>query len=122
MHHSPLEITKQKLVLNCRRRRNSDHAFCNIAVFNTIEGLKSCSRNLKLSVFIFELILLLLQAIDLVAVGIGLGNLREVQQSEQTRQNNQHNGIADRTERTLFRAESSRVLIPSITLPPSHGE
>ena len=55
--------------------------------------------------------LLLLQSVDLISESIGFGDLCEVEQSKQTGQNNQHNGVADGAERTRGGAEADCVLV-----------
>ena len=54
--------------------------------------------------------LLLLQIIDLVAIRIGLGDLRQVQKPQQARQYDQHYGVTDRPEPFIGHPEANRVL------------
>lgn len=62
--------------------------------------------------------LLFFEIVYAITERIGLSDLRQIQQSQQTGQDNQHDGIADRADCLLFRLEGRRILIPArITLP-----
>ncbi len=69
-----------------------------------------------------EASLLLLEAIDLVAISIGFSDLSQIQQTEQARQDDQNNSVANRPERPRGGAKADRVLIASLVAGAIHGE
>ena len=71
---------------------------------------------------VLETRLLLLETVNLVAVGISLGHLRQVEQAKQTGQNDQNDGVADRTKRSSLRAKADRVLIAARKAGAIHSQ
>ncbi len=63
---------------------------------------------------ILQSCLLLLQVIDLVAIGIRLRDLCQVHQAEHTRQHNQHYGVTNGAELAVLPAKAYRVLVAPI--------
>ena len=71
---------------------------------------------------VLEAHLLLLQTVNLVAVSIGLGHLRQVEQAEQTGQNDQDDGVTNRTKRSSLGPKADRVLVATRKAGAIHGE
>lgn len=110
------------LVANCRGRRYRHHALGNVAALYPVQRLQACRINLKVVMLALELFLLLLQAVDLIAVGVGLCDLCQIQQSQQTRQHNEDNRIADRAKCTGLCAKAHRILVAARKPVTVHGQ
>lgn len=69
-----------------------------------------------------ELGLLLLESVNLETIGVGLGDLCEVQQTKETREYDKNNGVAHRSEHARLGAEANGVLVTTAVARAIHGE
>lgn len=68
----------ERLVLDSGGGSDGDQALGLGAIFDTVEGLEAGRSHFQVVVLAFEVSLLLLQAVDLVTIRIGFGNLCQV--------------------------------------------
>ena len=113
-----------RLIFGSGAGRDRDHVLGDVAVLNAAHRLQSGRSDFQIIVLALELRLLLLQAVDLIAVGIRLRHLRQIEQTEQTSQHNQRDGIADGAQRASLspRLIADRILVAARETRAVHGQ
>ncbi len=107
-----------KLILYDAGRRNADELLGRIAIFDTLLRLQTGRVDRQLIMFFAQTCLSVLEIIDLVAIGVGLGHLCKIQQANQACQHDQNNRVADRSDCSTLLTKARGVLAArGIALP-----